>query len=205
MKRHILVLLALTVSALATMGNSCVLEDTSVEVPVRTNADLSFEARGDDAGDSGSATLNFTSVIADAERDVDISALVGIHVENGYWRVTRNGGNLDLAVSVTVTVTRTATGETQDLLHLDGVPIASVLGDFQAVPLDSAGVRLLNDGFQAYLDARNAGGALPDLTYRFDWTTTVAPAPPPAVDFDWEARIKLSIVGTVTVQVPEVL
>ena len=202
MKKNIVLILILALASMALMGESCVTKDTQVDVPVRTEQDLLFEARGNDPTDSGEETVNFLQLITDAEADVDVDSLVSVNIENGYWRVARNGGDPALVISGFITVTRLSTGVTEDLISFTSVSVSSVLGPFQLAPLDADGVALLNEGFAEYIAWRQSGGAMPNLNYRFNWSTTASATP---LDFDWEARIRLSIVGTVTIEVPEVL
>ncbi len=203
MKRSIVVLLALTGALFSLTADSCFLSTKTVEVPVRGSGDLLFTTQGNNPDDADSKLIDFAGLIEDLEKESDFDALVSAHIENGYWRVARNGGAATTIVRGSITVQRESSAAPGvSLISYTGVAIASVLGDFKVAPLNSQGVDLLNQGFDQYLQARALGQPLPDLRYRFFWNSHSDTVP---VDFDWEGKVKFTLVGLTKVDVPEVL
>jgi hypothetical protein len=203
MKRSILVLLALTGALFSLTADSCFLSTKTVEVPVRGSGDLLFTSQGSNPDNADSKLIDFAGLIEDLEKDSDFDALVSAHIENGYWRVARNGGAATTVLSGSITVQReSSAAPAVPLISYTSVAIASVLGDFKTAPLNSQGVDLLNQGFDQYLQAKALGQPLPDLRYRFFWNSHAEPVP---VDFDWEGKVKFTLVGLTKVDVPEVL
>jgi len=204
MKHRMILMLALAAAFLSLTASSCLLSTKTIEVPVRGSGDVQFHAQGTDNGnDADSKVIDFASLMQDLEDESDFDALVSAHIENGYWRVARNGGAASTVVSGTLTVqNESSAAPPVPLISYTSVPIASVLGTFQLAPLNSQGVDLLNQGFDQYLQAKALGQPLPDLRYRFYWTSSSDTLP---VDFDWEGKVKFTLVGLTKVDVPEVL
>lgn len=204
MKTKLLIYLALAAAMLTFTAESCFVSTKEVEVPVRGEGDMLFEARGNDAVDGGVTTIDFTELLEDLIQDSEFDTLVSAHIENGYWRVARNGGASDLLISGGVTVRREGSAApASPMISYTSVSIASALGEFQVAPLNESGVNLLNAGFDEYLQAKALGTTLPDLRFVFTWSSSASPAPPPAIDFDWEGKVKFILVGLTTVDVPE--
>jgi hypothetical protein len=203
MKRRIVLMLALVGAFLSLTADSCLLSTKKIEVPVRGSGDMLFTAQGNEADDSDTDVIDFAGLIQDLENDSDFDELLSAHIENGYWRVARNDGAASTVVSGTLTVQREGfAAPPVPLISYTSVPIAAALGTFQLAPLDSEGVNLLNQGFDQYLQAKAQGQPLPNLEYRFFWTSHSDTVP---VDFDWEGKVKFTLVGLTKVDVPEVL
>jgi hypothetical protein len=202
---RIFILMLLTVGLLTLTGDSCFLESTNVEVPLRGNAEMDFTSVGMSSSDSYEIDffLELTEIEEDADADVD--TLVSAGIENAYWRLIENRGDTATVVTGSINVTRLSTAMARPLIPPDTLTIEEVGTEFVLAPLDSAGINLLIAGFDEYVAYRNdirSGRILdpPDLRYRFDWVSTGGPG---VVDFDWEARIRYILVGVFEVEVPE--
>lgn len=204
MRLHAILLLVLAGAFLALTGESCVLETKEVEVPVRDAEDFTFTTAGN-AQHSGSEVIDFTGSLLDLEDDNTFEQLLSANIEVGYWRVSANRGDADLVITGAVTVTRVSSGASATILTYQSVPIASVTGPYRQAPLEAPGVNLLNAGFDEYLQARAQGQPVPDLRFRFDWSGTATSGnAEPNVDFDWQAKVRFTLLGIVEVDVPEV-
>jgi hypothetical protein len=199
MKNKLLIFLALAAAMVTFTAESCFISTKEVEVPVRGEGDLEFHATG--TSDSKQDIIDFTQLLQDLENDSDFDPLLSADIENGYWRVTRNLGSATTVLTGHLTVQREGSAAPAvSLIDYTSVDIADVSGDFVVAPLNSAGVSLINAGFQEYLDAKAADAALPNLRFVFTWTSSATPAP---VDFYWEGKVKFTLVGLTTVDVPE--
>ncbi len=199
MKTKLLIFLALAAAMVTFTAESCFISTKEVEVPVRGEGDLEFHATG--TSDSRQETIDFTALMEDLENDSDFDKLVSAHIENGYWRVTRNLGSASTVMSGNLTVQREGSAAPAvALIAYTSIDIADVSGDFVVAPLTAAGVSLLNAGFDEYLLAKANETALPNLRFVFTWNSSATPAP---VDFYWEGKVKFTMVGLTVVDVPE--
>ena len=199
MKTKLLIFLALAAAMLTFTAESCFVSTKTIEVPVRGDADLEFHATG--TSDSDTETVDFTGLMEDLEDDSEFDELLSAHIENGYWRVTRNEGSPSTEIGGSITVHREGSAAPAvPLINYTEIDIATVTGDFVVAPLSPAGVSLLNSGFDEYLDAKADGLPPPSLRYVFTWTSSASPAP---VDFYWEGKVKFILVGLTEVDVPE--
>lgn len=199
MRTKLLIFLALAAAMLTFTAESCFISTKTIEVPVRDDAELEFHATG--TSDSKSETIDFTELMTDLEDDSEFDELVSANIESGYWRVTRNNGSASTVVSGQLTVRREGSAAPAvSLISYTSVAIADVSGDFGVAPLNAAGVDLLNNGFDEYLQAKALGNPVPSLRYVFTWTSSASPAP---VDFYWEGKVKFVLVGLTEVDVPE--
>ena len=194
----LLMLLAIGIFSLT--GESCFLESKNIEVPLKGNADMAFTSTG--TSDMDTEMIDFGQELTDLENDADndIETLVSIGIENAYWRLVENNGDPGTTVTGSVTVTRLSTGVTKTLIAPTSLAIESVGTEFVVAPVDPDGIALLTAGFDEYVDYRNGIGSFPDLRYDFDWSSSGGTG---SVDFDWEARIRYTLVGVFTVEVPE--
>lgn len=179
-------------------ADSCVLSSRNVEVPLRGDADLDFTTQG--ASDSKTFVVDFLDILIDLEADEEIDELVSASIENGYWRLVENRGDPATTVTGSITIQRVSSGQSAPLVAPETVVIEEVGSEFDVVPLQAAGVDLLTAGFDEYVAARNGGGPFPDLDYVFTWNSNGGPSP---VDFDWQGRLKFTIVGVFEVEVPD--
>ncbi len=204
MKKNIVLIMTLALASLVFMGESCVTKDTEVDVPVRTDLDMPFQVRtvAPQTEFTGVVTFNLADEITNALDEVDVDSLVSVNIESGYWRITEDYDNSGQLINGSLTAKRVATGQSEVLLDLPLTSVSSLLGPFHVAPLETDGVALLNAAFAEYLDWMQNGGNVPNMNFEFTWFVAADSAP---LEFDWEARIRLSVVGTVTIEVPEVL
>ncbi|NNF06939.1 MAG: hypothetical protein HKN21_09280 [Candidatus Eisenbacteria bacterium] len=218
MRNRFLIAIGLMSIFFACTAENCVVETKEVEVPARSGEEVTFTTAGS-SQHMDSEIVDFVPTLLDLEEENAFDALLSAHIENGFWRVEENRGDADLTISGSVSVTRLnpspeggiiPVAQTETLISYQSVPIASVLGPFQVAPLNAAAIALLNDGFNEYLQARAAqklgeNVTLPDLQYQFSWSGTASSSNAnPNVDFDWQAKVKFTLVGVVSVDVPEV-
>jgi hypothetical protein len=154
--------------------------------------------------DSDAETVDFGQELQDLEEDdaSSIDSLVSASIENGFWRliVNRVPGTV---VTGSIDVQRMSTSDTQALIAPRSVDIDSVGTEFVVAPLEEAGVDLLTAGFDEYVAWRNAGMdpfTRPELTYIFIWNSQSDQD----ADFDWEARLRYTLVGVFKVEVPDI-
>jgi hypothetical protein len=161
---------------------------------------MMFTSQG--SSDLDTYTIDFFQEMQDIEEDAtaDVDTLVSASIENGYWRLVENRGPAETTITGSITVTRISTGQTESLIPPQSVAIEEVGTEFELAPLEKAGIDLLTDGFDEYVAWRNGETAQPDLRYRFDWSSSAGPVD---ADFDWEARVRYTIVGAFAVEVPD--
>jgi len=208
-RRRIILVIGLLAAFLALTAADCIVVTKQAELPVRDDESFLFRAQGGPET-TGSYPVDFGPSLDALEEEHDFVALLRAVVEAGFWRVASNNGDPDLVISGTITVTRLnpAPGvrdvaQTALLMAYQPVTIASVIGAFQPAPLEEAGLDLLTEGFDEYLQARAQNLPLPDMKYRFVWTGT-ANGSGSDVDFTWEGKVKFTLVGLVQADVPDV-
>jgi hypothetical protein len=194
-----LTLIGLAAAFLTLTGESCFLENKNIEVPFRGHVDLQFVTTG--TSDLDIVLIDVAQEIADleAEAEGDYEELVSIAVENGFWRLVANRGPAGTTFTGSMTVRRVFTNQSASLVDPTPIAIADLGTEFVVAPLNAAGVNLLVDGMNEYLQARNEGLSLPDLVYAFTWTSQSGVL----ADFTWEARLAYSVVGVFSVDVPD--
>jgi hypothetical protein len=197
-KTRLLVLLA--VGALALRGDSCFIQNKDIEVPLKGYADMAFTSQG--LTDLDVFIIDFFLEIQDIEEDADVEvdSLISASVENGYWRLVENRGPANTTITGSLTVTRVLSNETAQLIAPQSVNIDNVGTEFVVIPLEKEGLDLLTEGFNDYIAYRNGETGPPDLIYRFDWSSSSGSI---TTDFDWEARLKYTITGAFSVDVPD--
>ena len=194
MKTKLLIFLALAAAVVTFTAESCFVSTKEVEVPVRGEGDLSFHASG--VSDSGTRTIDFAELIDDLRNDSGFDSLLSAHIENGYWHVINNLGSPSLTVSGQIGVQEAGSAAAPvPLIAYTSIDIADYSGDFVVAPLNSAGVDMLNQGFDDYLR-----GTRTSLSYVFTWSSQAGAG---TVNFDWEGKVKFVLVGLTTVDVPE--
>ena len=147
--------------------------------------------------------LNLLKVLDDA--GIRVADLKDIKLLSVSYRVTRpeaatpgreiQNGN--------VTIERGSGGGTETPLVSNFNVLVNAATTFQAALLDQAGVALVNALLQDILTKAKGGVPTnPDLRITYHVTGDSVPGNVPT-DFDWQLKIEVSIVGTVTVDVPE--
>jgi len=176
---------------------SCFVSTKSVEVPIRDEATVRFMALG--VAGSDPQLIDFCQELSDAESG-DIDKVVHVSVENLYWRLVENRGTPGTQVTANVTIQRVGGGSA--VLVPDTTFVLSDADTvFAPARLDSAGLALLLEGMNEYVDYYNSGkvGPCPSLDYTFTWSMTATPF----ADFTWEAKVKFTIVAVARVDVPD--
>ena len=202
MKRKFWILMLLAFGAFALSGDSCFLSNKNIDVPLRGNVDMEFTSQG--FTDSDAETVDFGELLQDLEEDdaSSIDSLVSASIENGFWRLIDNRVP-GTVVTGSIDVQRMSTGDTEALIAPRSVDIDSVGTEFVVAPLEEAGIDLLTAGFDEYVAWRNAGKdpiTRPELTYIFIWNSSSSQN----ADFDWEARLRYTLVGVFKVEVPDI-
>jgi len=203
MNKKIAILSLLAFASLALTGDSCILENKDIDVPMRADVDMQFHSEG--FNDADTDTVDFVEEFEDIENldETDITELVDGAIEGGFWRLEMNNDGPTI-VTGGVMVTRTATATTVTLIpQQTDVDIDAVGMTFVPAPLDPAGVALINAGFDEFIAWWNTGqvGTPPDLEYIFTWTSSANHG---GANFDWEGRLRFTIVGVFSVEIPEV-
>ncbi len=182
---------------LALGATSCFVSTKSVEVPIRDEATVTFIALG--VAGSDPQLIDFCQEFSDAESD-DIDKVVHVSVENIYWRLVENRGVSGTQVTANVTIARLGGGSA--VLVPDTTFVLSDADTvFAPAHLDPAGLALLLEGMNEYVDYYNSGkvGPCPSLDYTFTWSMTATPY----ADFTWQAKVKFTIVALTNVDVPD--
>lgn len=204
MKRTVLYLL-LAAGFLTLTAEDCFLEEKSVEVPVSDAEVKTFHTKGT-TQKMDTWFIDFEEDLLDLENDNDLEVLLSAHLENAWWRVIENNSDPGLSVMGTMEVQLQDTGQTEPtetFLSYQSQSIDAAMGDFQPVQLNTAGVEIINKAFDDWLDAKAQNDPLPSVNFKFTWYATVLPPePPPNVDFTWEGKVRFTLVGLVTVDVP---
>jgi hypothetical protein len=201
MNRKFWILMLLAFGAFALSGDSCFLSNKNIDVPLRGNVDMEFTSQG--FTDTDAETVDFGQELLDIEDDAssDIDTLVSASIENGFWRLIENRVP-GTVVTGWINVQRMSTSVTEDLIAPTSVTIDDVGTTFVVAPLVEDGVNLLTAGFDEYVAWRNAGAVppMPDLRYVFIWNSSSSQN----ADFDWEARLRFTLVGVFSVEVPDI-
>ncbi len=185
-------------------GETCT-EDRTIEIVVGAEIVAAFEARGiiNTFEETASYDIANEAEIRDILDDNGFESLVIANIEAAFVRVTKRDENAtDRTVTGSVEVRRT-----EDPVFVDLISDASEavndesLADWKAVALEAAGVNLINQALQDYLaDLYNevADPREPNMTFRITGTCE-----PQGVetDFDWEVKVRLTLVGERTVEV----
>jgi hypothetical protein len=176
---------------------SCLVSTKNVEVPIRDEATVRFIAIG--VAGSDPQLIDFCQELSDAESG-DIDHVVHVSVENIYWRLVENRGTPGTQVTANVTIQRVG-GASAVLVPDTTFVLSDADTVFAPAHLDSAGLGLLLQGMNEYVDYYNAGkvGPCPSLDYTFTWSMTATPF----ADFTWEAKVKFTIVAVARVDVPD--
>ena len=200
---------------LAVVANSCILipeiKDRIVELAVGHSTILHLVASGSNAVHNDSKTinlgsdLNLTQLLSD--NGLSANKVKDVKLRGVSYRVTKaqagrsitNGTVEFLRHSISTPspapgATNPTAGYTQ-LVTAFTASVNSTTG-WITVPLASAGVTEINTELQDLLNEAKGLGAAPKpyITYHVNGTTT--PAPPPDVDFTYDLKLDLTIVGT---------
>jgi hypothetical protein len=202
MRHRPLVTLALAGLLLSLKGDSCILEDRTLEAVVTQELAATWLTQGDNAGGSDDAFVALADDVEDAlaefEESVDITS---IHISGGSYKVLENRGFVGAhqgSVTIEATGQSALTILTYDVPNPPGNATGASGGTGVDVALVGAGINFLNARLDAYLASRNA--SLLEFTFRTNWTSTDPGAE--EYDFDWKTALILQVVGEITVEVP---
>lgn len=196
---------ALGLLCLAMTGETCT-EDRDIEVTVGAEITARYEARGVINNFDGYYTVNIVSDadIAQILEDNGFEDDVIAYIEGAMVRVVqRDNGAPGRTVQGTVTVQLGAGGgpESNLILSQSAAINDPALASWVPVPLEPAGLNLINQALTSYLlqvAAGNPNPVEPVLTFHSSGTSN-----PQGVssDFDWEVKVIMTLVGTKKVTV----
>lgn len=177
---------------LAVLLTQCGYQTRTVEVPVPFDVDFSIPVDTTDV--NASVEVNFASFLASAELDQGILLPVHIGMRNWFWGTLSVAAGDSSVLDGLLTVRRSASGDSASFAVISGIGAASLADSLVAFVPDSAGLQVLQTGFEQYLEARSTGArTLPSLKYTFTLHGTTSSPP----DFKWHVRIKMEVAGEV--------
>jgi hypothetical protein len=200
---------ALLVLCLALTGETCTVDKT-IEVTVGAEVIARFEARGSINTFNDDYTVN---VATDADirqvlEDNGFEDEVVAYIEGAFVRVTKQDNNATpRTVTGTVTVEEGPGGGTPvDLLVNASAAVNDpALANWIPVPLQSAGVDLMNDALEEYLLDLYLGDPSPDEPVLTFHISGVSEPPQVETNFDWEVKVIMTLVGKKDVTVVDPL
>lgn len=199
----------LSLLSLSVTGSTC-LVDKTIEVTAGAEITAEFEARGIVNTFDETRTVD-VSTDADLRQVLDDNGFedeVVAYIEGAFVRVIRKDASAtDRTVTGSVTVQKGTGGGTElDLIQNRTVAVNdSALATWTPVPLETAGVTLLNQALADYLLDVYVGAPaprVPVLTFHSSGTSD-----PQGVrsDFDWEVKVVMTLVGKKDVTVVDPL
>lgn len=201
MKRKFGILVLLVAASFTLTAENCVLDNKDIEVPLRGDVDMLFTSQG--FTDADAETVDFGAELLKIQEEAgdDIESLVSGGIEGGFWRLVENRGDPNTTLQGSVDVVRMSTAANAVLIPTTQVDLSTVGMEFVPAPLEAAGVDLLTEGFQEYIDWWNSDqtGPFPDLRYIFVWNSVTSTD----ADFDWEGRLRFILTGVFSVEVPD--
>lgn len=192
-------LLGLVSLGLVLSGDSCVVEERTVDIVVTANIPAEWSTAGYLTGGSGTATLpvNAAEDVEDALDKLDEDSTIDSVLVAGacYEVISSSGHNARRTGDVYI--------DGAWLLHFD-VPnnLAGTTGDTDGatLTLKKPGVDLLNSRLDQYLESRNP--SLLSFTFSASWTSDPAPTQQDPDSFIWKTCVILQVRGSVTLDVP---
>lgn len=177
-------------------GESCTPE-RDVEIVVSVDLVAQLHAEGSDNTYSGTTTVDISDQI-DVEEIMDdngIDSLISLTVQSAFVRTVRKDPAAARTVSGAIDVRR-GTGPDYPVVNYTSAAVNSVeYEDWVAIPLEAAGVSLLNDALEDIVAGLGA-------TVAFTTSGTSTPVDVPT-DFIWEAKVRLNVVGMKTITIFE--
>lgn len=194
--------LALLALLIALKGDSCLIEDRTIEAVVTHELAATWLTQGDNASGADAATVALADDVEEALAEFDgVVDVTSIHISGGTYEVLENRGFVG-AHEGTVTIEAPGQGALEILRYDVPNPPGNVTGAAGGTDIDvelvAAGITFLNARLDAYLDSRNA--ALLEFTFRTSWTSTDPGGA--EYDFDWKTALILQVVGELEVEVP---
>ena len=201
MKRKFGILILLAAASFSLTAEDCVLQNKDIEVPLRGDVDMMFTSQG--FTDADAETVDFGAELLKIQDEAgdDVESLVSGGIEGGFWRLVENRGDPNTTLQGSVDVFRMSTAVEAVLIPETQVDLSTVGMTFVPAPLEAAGVDLLTEGFQEYINWWNGDqtGPFPDLRYIFVWNSVTSTD----ADFDWEGRLRFILTGVFSVEVPD--
>ena len=214
MKKMILPLAALCVGNLLLSGSGCPLipsiEEKTVELAVGSSLTLEFHAEGTEnvLGGTDSFALDDEIDLAQVVEDagVDIGDVIDIAFVGLAYRVTNPDPNPNRRIEqVDVSISRTNGPQNLEIVSgfEDG---AGTAYDFRTLDLTGAdangAVAMINAMLDDLLVEAQGGTPQAPLAGSATWSGVSSPTGE-NTNFDWEIRLDISIVGEVTLDLPE--
>jgi hypothetical protein len=201
MRNKSVYLLGLVSLILVLKGDSCLIEERTVDVVVTGDIPATWHTEGSNSSGSAAITIDANDEVQEALDDIsDDADIESINVAGVCYEVLANSGFVgahDGMVSV----------DGHQLLTFD-VPtnaVGTTGGTTGAeVSLVADGVAYVNGLMASYLAGYNAGNVnedlLDNLMFSASWTSTDPGGS--SYDFDWKTCLILQVVGNVTLDVP---
>jgi len=209
----------LVLSALPLLGSTCTKEKT-IEFVVTGESYASFEARGaDDFGSDEFDLATDLDIASIAESyDVDIQTIQRVTFRGLCYKITRADPNPDRRIEngLLEIQFRNFAGDT------GSYPLAPLSTSFGTAPgdpgaprsagsptdwidvtelVDAAGVEQINQFLDRYLTALKNGTVASGAWVFYHWTG--ASVPLGNTDFDWQVKVQVNIIPTVTAELPD--
>ena len=199
---------------LAVLANGCILipeiEDRIVELAVGHATILTFQASGSNATHNDTDTIDLkldvsldqilddNGIDASDVKDVKLASVAyriivpqsGRQIQNGTVEFLRHATSTPPIAPGT---TNPTSGYTQ-LVTAFNADVSANTG-WIAVNLDPAGVTALNSLLADFLTEAKGGAAATNTFITYHTNGTTAPAPPPDVNFQYQLKLELTIVG----------
>ena len=192
-------------------GSGCILEDKVIQIVVTNEVCAEFHQEEDSDNFNTPAVIDYAAEIDSillandyTRADIDTALLVNARVTvTNFPPPTPTSNKNDWLFSGEITVARTdkAVGPVTIIPFQTGVSVMALEGVEVTVPLDPAGVALINQALEDFLNGEN-----PVLVFTVVSTTddiTPDPTPDNMMIFDWKACIVGQIVLSDTVSVPD--
>jgi hypothetical protein len=199
----------LGLSVIPFLGSTCV-EEKTIELALTGSTTAGFLARGSDNTDFGTdcydvkADLDLTKLFAD--NDIDASDILRIRFKGLEYRITKAQANRnitsgDLTVEFGDACPFTPVAPALLVSGFSG-SAAAVTDWIDVTPLlQTPGVNAMNAFLARCLAELQGGAPAANTAGQFDWSGVSIPDT--ATDFDWEAKLKVSIVYGVTGDFPD--
>ena len=192
--------------ALVVSSGGCILipemEDRVVELAVGGASSAVFTVQGtntvvDETLVANGAGLDLGQILNEA--GIDVSQVTNIALAGVSYRILRADPDPSRELTNgTVTIQRGSGPVTNLVTSLTAAP--GVESDFQNVPLDPAGVAVIEQLLDDMLAALPGVPANANVTLHLTGNSSSAGGQP--TDFDFELKLTISVTGTVTVRVP---
>jgi len=200
--KRVIISAALLVPLALTLGMSgCLLEDRTVEIVLNTDHCETFDENHASESWTSTDVIVLGAILDDLLEDNDISRddIVDVFIVSGSYDVTSFVMVHDWKISGEITVERTdvsSPGPVTLITYSDSINAEYISGR-KSVPLEEAGVAVLNQAFDDYL-----AGAHPILTLSLvNGDVDPSPSAEDRIIYTWEACLMIQVVGELDVEV----